>query len=80
LVAIAVVPNLIYIPWPRPYLDLTWWQFTLLSLPFVSVVLAIMIALLAVLSMRDHTGGRVIRFYYLIVALALLIFNLAITL
>jgi hypothetical protein len=57
--------------------DLLWWQFALLSLPFISPVLAIIIALISGLGMRSYTNGRAIRWYYLTVALALLGFNLA---
>jgi CubicO group peptidase (beta-lactamase class C family) len=81
LALIAVMPNvmyiLAYIPLMRPYVDLLWWQFALLSLPFISPVLAIIIALISGLGMRSYTNGRAIRWYYLTVALALLGFNLA---
>ena len=66
-----------YVPWPRPYSDLPWWQFALLSLPFASLVLALVIALLTGLWITNQTEGRKIRLYYLGIALALLIFNLA---
>jgi CubicO group peptidase (beta-lactamase class C family) len=84
LAFIAVTPNMMYIlaslPLWRPYVDLLWWQFALLSLPFVSLALAVVIALLAGLGMRGPMEGRAIRLYYSIVALALLTFNLAIIL
>jgi hypothetical protein len=64
-----------YVPWPRLYVDLSWWQFGVLSLPFVSLVLAIVVVLLCGLSLRNHTGARSIRLYYFVVALALLAFN-----
>jgi CubicO group peptidase (beta-lactamase class C family) len=84
LIIIALTPNMIYIlaaiPLWRPYVDLLWWQFAILSLPYVNLVLAIVIASLAALSMSGNTGGRIRRFNYLIVALALLAFNLAIIL
>jgi CubicO group peptidase (beta-lactamase class C family) len=80
LMMVALFPILLYMPWLHPYVDLTWWQFTLLSLPFVSLTLAIVIVLLTGLSMRGHVGGRAIRFYYLIVTLALVAFNLDIIL
>jgi CubicO group peptidase (beta-lactamase class C family) len=80
LMFVALAPILIYLPWLRPYVDLTWWQFAYLSLPFTSLVLAIVIAMLAGLGIRGHVGRRAIHFYYLIVALALLIFNLVIIL
>jgi len=76
----AFIPNLIYVPWPRPYADLLWWQSGLLDLPFINLLLAIMIALLAILDLKSSIGGRTHRFYYLIVTLALVAFNLAIIL
>ncbi|HET9906206.1 MAG TPA: serine hydrolase domain-containing protein [Anaerolineales bacterium] len=80
LVCLGIIiffPNLLYVPWPRPYSDLPWWQFALLSLPFASLVLAFVIALIAGLWIKAQTDGRKIRLYYLGIALALLIFNLA---
>ncbi len=74
----AFIPNLIYVPWPRPYADLPWWQSGLLDLPFVNLLLAIVIALLAGLGLKSSIGRHTKRFYYLIVALALVAFNLAI--
>ena len=80
LTAIALVPNLIYIPWPRPYADLPWWQFGILIFPFVSLLLASLIALLAGLITRRHAWARTTCLYYLSVALALMAFNVAIIL
>jgi CubicO group peptidase (beta-lactamase class C family) len=80
LMVVAIAPTLIYLTWLRPYVDLTWWQFALLSLPYIGLVLGILIAALAGLGMRGQAGRRAIRVYYLIVALALLAFNLAILL
>jgi hypothetical protein len=84
LIIIALTPNMVYIlasiPLWRPYVDLTWWQFAILSLPYVSLMLAIVIALLTILNSRNYTERHAVRFYYLIVALALLTFNLAIIL
>jgi hypothetical protein len=84
LVIIALTPNMVYIlaslPFLRPYVDLTWWQFAFLSLPLISLVLAIVIALLAGPITRSHAWARTTRLYYLSVALALLAFNVAIIL
>jgi len=80
LVAIALLPNLIYIPWPRPYAGLLWWQFSILIFPFVSLLLAVPIALPACPITRSHAWARTTRLYYLGVALALLAFNVAIIL
>jgi CubicO group peptidase (beta-lactamase class C family) len=73
---IVFIPNQIHVPWPRPYADLPWWQFALLSLPFITPVLGILVALLSVISLRSHTEGRAICWYYLVVGLVLLTFNL----
>ena len=80
LVITAFIPNLIYVPWPRPYADLLWWQSALLDLPFINLLLAIVIALPASLGLKSSIGKRTNHFYYLIVAVALLTFNLAIIL
>ncbi len=74
LVIIGLIPNLIYFPWPRPYIDLTWWQFALVGTPFISLGLAVGITLIAGLALR----GRSVRWYFLVVALALLIFDVVV--
>ncbi len=71
LALVGIVPNLIYFPWPRPFSDLTWWQFALVGMPFISLGLAVGTALLAGLALR----GRSSRWYFMVVALALLVFN-----
>jgi len=76
----AFIPNLIYVPWPRPYADLLWWQSGLLDLPFINLLLAIVIALLASLGLKSSIGSRTNHLYFLIVVLALVAFNLAIIL
>ena len=78
LALIAIIPNLVYFPWPRPFVDLLWWQYALLSLPFVNLLLAVGIILVAVLLMRSYARVRAIRWYLFVVGLALLMFNLAI--
>jgi hypothetical protein len=84
LIMIALIPNMIYLlaslPLWRPYVDLPWWQFAILSLPYVSLTFAAVIALMAGLRLRSKRDGRTIRFYYLLVSMALLAFNLAIIL
>ena len=78
LAVIVLVPNLIYFPWPRPCVDLLWWQFALMDLPFASLLLAGGLALLVGLSIRSSTWTRAIRWYYTVVGLVLLVFNLMI--
>lgn len=81
LILIILIPNgiyiLSYIPLMHPYVDLLWWQFALLSLPYASLLFALVMALMAILSLRNQKAERL---YYLIVAIALLVFNLAIIL
>ena len=72
---VALIPDLIYVPWPRPYADLAWWQFAGLSLPFISLLLAVVIALLSILAIRSRAWARAAHIYYFIAALALLAFN-----
>ena len=84
LVIIALIPNMVYIvvsiPFMRPYVDLLWWQFALLSLPFVNLFLVAVIGGLLGVLIRSHAERRSTQVYYLMVALALLAFNLAIIL
>ncbi len=74
LALIALVPNMVYFSWPRPFADLTWWQFGLVGMPFISLALAGGLALIAWLALR----GRSARWYFFAVAVALLLFNAAI--
>jgi CubicO group peptidase (beta-lactamase class C family) len=78
LVAVALVPNLIHVPWPLPYVELTWWQFFLVSLPFINLLLAVGLVLLTGVTMRNRTQGSILPWYRLAVGLTLLTFNLAI--
>ena len=71
---------LVYIPLMRPYVDLLWWQYTFLSLPFANLILGVVVGMIAGLTIRSHTWKRTVHFYYLIVALALLTFNLVLIL
>jgi CubicO group peptidase (beta-lactamase class C family) len=80
LVMIARVPNLVYVPWPRPYQGLYGWQFALLGLPFMSLLLAVALGMAVVFSMRGKAWTRALSLYYGLVALSLLSFNLAILL
>jgi CubicO group peptidase (beta-lactamase class C family) len=84
LIIIAFTPNMIYmlasIPLLRPYVDLLWWQFAILSLPYVGLTLAVVLALMAGLRLRSKRDGHTICFYYLIVSMALLAFHIAIIL
>jgi CubicO group peptidase (beta-lactamase class C family) len=84
LLIIALTPNMMdflaSIPLWRPYVDLLWWQFAFLSLPYVSLAFAVVIALMTGLRLRSKRDGRTIRFYYLLVSMALLAFNLSIIL
>ncbi len=74
---VYLVPNLVFVPWPRPYLDLLWWQFAGLSLPYTSLLLAVGIAVLTGLAIHSRAWTCATRFYYSVVALTLLAFNLA---
>jgi CubicO group peptidase (beta-lactamase class C family) len=84
LIMIALTPNMIHmlasLPLLRPYVDLPWWQFAFLSLPYVSLAFALVIVLVTGLRLRSESDGRTICLYYLIVSMALLAFNLAILL
>jgi CubicO group peptidase (beta-lactamase class C family) len=84
LALFAFIPDMLtilaYLPWSRPYVDLSGWQFALLSLPFASLSLALVVALLAGPGMKGDAWRGTLRPYYLIVALVLLVFNLTILL
>jgi hypothetical protein len=84
LLFVALTPNMIYflasIPLWRPYVDLLWWQFAFLSLPYVSLAFSVVIALMAGLRLRRKSDARTICSYYLIVSVALLAFNVDIIL
>ena len=78
LALLVFLPNLVYVPWPRPFVDLLWWQFVLVGLPFVNLILAVGTVLAAVLWRGKYAWTHTIFRYYFTVGLALLAFNLAI--
>jgi hypothetical protein len=75
LAFIALIPNLIYVPWPRPYADLPLWQAAVVGLPFANLPLAAGVILLAIFSLRRNARQRALFGYYLAVGLALAAFN-----
>lgn len=80
LLLIAIYPNLVYFPWPLPYIDMTWWQFTLVGMPFINLALGFSVALIAGYALRRHTVDPFVRWYYFAVGLAFLTFNMTILL
>ncbi len=83
LAVVALIPNLVYLPWPRPWADLLWWQYAAFCLPFASLALAAAVAVEQVAHSRlngSRAWGRPLRIYYAAVALALVGFNLALIL
>ena len=75
LALVLITPNLVFIPWPLPWFDLPWWQYAFLSLPFASLFLAVGVALLIGLAIKNRAWGRSTRYYYLVLCLSLLAFN-----
>ena len=75
LVFVAVVPNLIFVPWPLPFVDLAWWQFLLVSLPFANILLGVWIILANGMRIRGQAQGGRFLIDRLAVGLALAIFN-----
>jgi CubicO group peptidase (beta-lactamase class C family) len=75
LALIVLVPNLVHVRWPIPYLDLAWWQFALVGLPFASLLLGIGVTLASALAVKDHAGKHSAKGYILAVGLALIAFN-----
>lgn len=78
LAIIVILPNMVYFPWPHPYADLTVWQHILFYIPYISLVMACLAALLAGFAFKYHTLERSLRVYFLISILALLVFNIMI--
>lgn len=82
LTVIALTPNMVYIlasiPLTRPYVDLPWWQFVILSLPYVSLVFAFGILLTTSMGLSSQKNERGLSLYYGAVSLVLVSFNLII--
>ncbi|HEX7974698.1 MAG TPA: serine hydrolase domain-containing protein [Anaerolineales bacterium] len=77
LALVALIPNLIYVPWPRPFPELLWWQAALVGLPFINLLLAAGVTLVSALSWRKYAWEGAIKWYYLALGPLLLAFNLA---
>ncbi len=83
---VTTIPDLIYLPWPRPWSGLPWWQYAALSLPFASLLLAAVTVAAVAFAARSayaaHMPGRQrpLRIYYSLVTLALIAFNLVLIL
>jgi CubicO group peptidase (beta-lactamase class C family) len=71
LAIVALLPDLVYFPWPRPWADLLWWQSAIFRLPVAGLLLGAAVALLAGFLLRKRPS----RWYYLAVGLAVLVCN-----
>jgi CubicO group peptidase (beta-lactamase class C family) len=76
LAFIAIIPNLIDVPWPAPWHELRWWQFTGMSLPYIALALAVGAASLIAITWKRKPYERGIRVYFAVAVSALLVFNL----
>jgi hypothetical protein len=77
LALIALVPDLIHVPWPLSHRDLFSRELAaIVTFPYASVVLAGGAALLTGVAWRNGTGTRSVRIFCAMVALALLAFNM----
>ena len=78
LVIIGLLPGLLAVPWPAPYPELIWWQFIVMSMPYIALTLAVGAATLTTLAWVRNQDGRGSRIYYTLVALFLVVFNVAV--
>ncbi|HZD56879.1 MAG TPA: serine hydrolase [Anaerolineales bacterium] len=77
VMVILIIPNMVYFSWPRPYPELAFWQQLLIRLPYISLTVAGMAALLTGLALKNHSLEHFMRLYFLIAILVLLVFNIA---
>jgi hypothetical protein len=75
LVVVVIVPNMIYLPWPHPCAELNLWQHLLLYLPYISLAVALIAALLAGMAYLRHGLTLFLRAYFTVCVLATLAFN-----
>jgi CubicO group peptidase (beta-lactamase class C family) len=73
---VVIIPNMIYLPWPHPYTEMRLWQQGLLYLPYLSLALAVIAALLGGMAYRRKGLAPSMRKYFVIVVLALVAFNI----
>ena len=78
VVLLLLIPNMVYFSWPSPYKELVFWQQLLFRLPFVSLAVVGIAALLTVLAYKTNLLERFMRIYFPIAILVLLAFNIAI--
>jgi CubicO group peptidase (beta-lactamase class C family) len=75
LVFVVSIPNLIYFPWPHPFLEMKSWQSLLFYMPYLSLALTAVAVVLAGLAYHRHGLAPLLRAYLLAAFLALFTFN-----
>jgi CubicO group peptidase (beta-lactamase class C family) len=75
LVLVVFIPNMIYLPWPHPYVELKLWQKVLFDLPYISLAVAVLAALLSFVGYKRHGLTPFLGAYLAVTVLVLLAFN-----
>jgi len=75
LAMVVMIPNMIYLPWPRPYTELNLWQHVLLYLPYISLGMAMMVALLAGAAYRKRGLRGFMGGYFVMAVVVVVAFN-----
>jgi CubicO group peptidase (beta-lactamase class C family) len=72
------IPNLMYFPWPHPFAEMNLWQHVLFDLPYISVGIAVISAILAVIANKKKALAPSLGIYFGATVLAGLVFNIVV--
>jgi CubicO group peptidase (beta-lactamase class C family) len=72
---VLIAPNMIYLPWPHPFVEMNLWQHILFYSPYISLVVAVITAVLAGLAYKRHGLTPFLGRYFALTVLATLAFN-----
>jgi CubicO group peptidase (beta-lactamase class C family) len=75
IVLVVIVPYMIYLPWPHPFTEMNLWQHVLLYLPYISMAVALIAAVLAGVAYKRRGLTPSLGRYMGATLLACLVFN-----
>jgi hypothetical protein len=72
----VLIPNLMYFRWPHPFAEMNLWQHVLLDLPYISLGITAISAILAGVAYKKKAITPSLGAYFGATVLAALVFNI----